>query len=704
LIGVVCVLGAAATAHAADVPPPEPGPAEVTVRSVSGQLEIRDVRDGTGIVLPKDCPIAFGFPPSISTSVDVHPQPTGADLVVTAHNNGSAPAALGHINVGVITLGQSIESFDFRVTGTPTALEWSTYVGTAWLYPSDLYSPVTVIRNARYAVGVSVQYPILDYKHDVAINLANPKGSLMTGEGGPGWLASFWLGNAENPNLQWQEGRMQPGETRTYVVSVRVSRNPQAWQGTLLPYRDYFRSKYGAVQYARDSTPIQALALSEVSYLSPSNPFGFATSLRPDINGWGKVSSAILSMNGWTDIMLWAPSGLCTQNRDLNYPYQFTSHWNATPKLATVYSTSDGLPSVVAAGRKLGLWWGHSCDVTPAWDTLPVEKFDPDNASHVRAALAEMDGAVRAGATMVGLDTFNLSETPLWKLYPWLQRLKQTYPNVTFAQEPSVCDIMHTLAPSFVTGWRDAASRPASPDDMFVIQGPNVLADFINPGSETWGGLSYQSYRPWFGNPTPARIANDLAHFAACGYRPVCFDSAAAPQGLVVAKTWETSLPPAIRDADPFIANLRAGRLPGMSGGGSGNGGTAPAAPAPPTPPSPPLSSGTSSGSTGSSASTGAGGSSGFTSSKPIVVVPPSTKSGRTPTTSKGIFQTSRRVASAPAAPASDPNSPSRSGGGETRSKLIIQAPMPRIVKSVTSSIFAHYYVMHPDADPFANP
>src|SRR2546427_560161 len=80
----------------------------------------------------------------------------------------------GMIDLGIMNLGRNIESFNFRNTGFPVAADTSTYINQAWIYPNDLYSPVAVVRNQSLAFGVSIQYPVLEYKHDVRVCLDSP--------------------------------------------------------------------------------------------------------------------------------------------------------------------------------------------------------------------------------------------------------------------------------------------------------------------------------------------------------------------------------------------------------------------------------------------------------------------------------------------------------------------------------------------------
>jgi hypothetical protein len=94
------------------------------------------------------------------------------------------------------------------------------------------------------------------------------------------------------------------------------------------------------------------------------------------------------------------------------------------------------------------------------------------------------------------------------------------------------------------------------------VTGPDALADFLLPGHETWIGLRYGEMSRFERAPTDAEIEADMRKFADWGYRPVMFVEREKPEGIVAARSWEVTVPQAIRDSDPMIANLRAGRLP----------------------------------------------------------------------------------------------------------------------------------------------
>ncbi|MEI2825143.1 MAG: hypothetical protein V9F04_01185 [Dermatophilaceae bacterium] len=54
------------------------------------------------------------------------------------------------------------------------------------MYPAWIYSPVAVMGNSKYNIGVSIQYPMLEYKHQVRVMMYSPGGSTMNGPAGRG--------------------------------------------------------------------------------------------------------------------------------------------------------------------------------------------------------------------------------------------------------------------------------------------------------------------------------------------------------------------------------------------------------------------------------------------------------------------------------------------------------------------------------------
>ncbi len=563
---LTAVAGISASVHAQKLPPLETGPKLVEAKMLpDGQVEMRDAKSGALLIAPRGATLwdnkfdGTAIKPEITFQV----QPSGFDLLYTFTNTASVAKPPAMLRLGILTLGPEVTYQDFRYGSEDVHAHVATHKSKALTYPKQLYSPVWVLKNQTHAMGVSIQYPIMDYKHDVRFAFSSPGGKLAEGEGGRGWLVEQRLANVGNESANTELGHsasIAPGTSQAYVVSVRVA-SPEEWVRTLVPYRDYFQSLYGGVKYTRDPRPIRASAVASFMHLSPSNPMGLGNEkLRPDTNGWGPWTKRLKTPKGWAGVILWDPSGLYYHNRDNNYPFQFTTRWLDNPKTAEALDKNIGLPSVAAAGTPVGLWWGRSCQVADVWDDATLEPFNPDNAKHKALALAELDLAVQAGATIIGLDTFSHRHTPVWKLKPWLEEMQARHPQVRFGQEPICSDIMHTVAASFFRCYDDA-QKPESVKAIMKAKSAHILADFINPGHEIWGGFRYAGHKQYFGiDPTAQMIIDDAKHLASCGFVPVMFTDFDMPAGILAAESWRFSIPSDLQ------------RLPTIGKGGTGNG------------------------------------------------------------------------------------------------------------------------------------
>ena len=136
---------------------------------------------------------------------------------------------------------------------------------------------------------------------------------------------------------------------------------------------------------------------------------------------------------------------------------------------------------------------------------------------------AELDPAVSTGASLIGLDAFSHTETPVWELYGFLLQAKARYPNVKFCSEGRCCDILHTLAPTWIDGYRFRI-RPGA--ELLVTSEPFLLANFLLPGNETWSGMLFdRSGIPDLAGGTSVQSSQEaaIAKVAANGYIPVVF-------------------------------------------------------------------------------------------------------------------------------------------------------------------------------------
>jgi hypothetical protein len=456
------------------------------------------------------------------SQVAVHPD--GIDVTWTVTNTGGAAATLQSLPTPPLTLGPEIACMDFHSSGWPEPLnEAGPYTRMQGTWPGSLYSPVAVLMNTKIGIGISVQYPVLDYRHDCELIVQ------AAGEGRWEVLLRF-AGPAQQGDFPLRRPAiLPPGASHTYVVTIRAVANPLRWLETLSPYRDWFHRTFGEVAYTSDTSPIRGIILAFSHNQSAENPGGWiAAANRPDLNGYQAVIDLLKGgMRDAPRTVLWAPSGMAWKHRKLNYPFHFTTRWLlGNGPMRTAPSLLAAIPT--GPNRQWGLWWGHSILYTPAFDTLPSTPLDINNPQQTQAALDELELAVQSGARLIGLDAFSTTFLPVWDLIPWLRQLQHAQPEVTFCTEGLAPDILHRLAPT----WLDLYSAtPKRFDSTLRIRGRFLLADWLLPGHETWGGMQFER------SPDPAVRGGGRANagarealvsrVAGFGYAPVVFSNIA---------------------------------------------------------------------------------------------------------------------------------------------------------------------------------
>ena len=552
LIALLQLIGENSNAIDKNDAAPPPGqpvmPVEMNTRLVDGnKIEMIDAVTGAYVIKPNGQRLWSGsntstHPTSVSPTIQMIPVTDGFDVVYTFTNNTGAMAGLGKFTVGGFRFGQIIEAHDFRFDGKPYEIDnrGGPLAPGGWFYPSGQYSPVVVFGEAPYKVSVSLHYPILEYKHQVRLRIATPGGAAA--QSGLNWSVDINLNPENNDNKFNPDGDLHPGETRTYVVAVRVVKGGTNWISTLEPYRNYFQALYGGVRYTRDARPVNARSAAQHGNQDSNNPYGFGHgNLRPDIFGWAPwVDRLVDSVDtGWSRFMLWRPTGLFENHFDMQNPFLFTSHWFEGNNYGhNMGNALQEFPRVGAAGGQLGLWWGSSARVMREWNTDQWEPLEVHNPEHQMLAFKELDNAVAAGVRIIGLDAFRRLQP--WDAWDWLTMLKRRAPNVTFVTEPPCGDVIHLLAPAFLV-----ATRPANQIQLRLNQ-PHALADYLVPGHETWGLIRRDRLTSALGKPpTDADVQAEVARVAALGYVPcvgLALDFSEGGEGdrFMAAETWNT--------------------------------------------------------------------------------------------------------------------------------------------------------------------
>ena len=192
LAAVAC--GASAGAFAQQIPDQETGPAIVTVAAANDQVTMRDARtsqiliDARGLKFYMDS----HAPGALRPTMEVKTQPSGFDVVYRFSNSTTEPKEIGEFCAGILTLGADINWWDFRkFSDCEPAHAGPVMWNRGYWYPDDWYSPVAVVANGTHAIGVSLHFPILEYKHDLLVTTTTLPGQYGSGEGGLGWAIMF---------------------------------------------------------------------------------------------------------------------------------------------------------------------------------------------------------------------------------------------------------------------------------------------------------------------------------------------------------------------------------------------------------------------------------------------------------------------------------------------------------------------------------
>ncbi len=478
------------------------------------------------------------------------------DVRYTFKNTGASARPIGRLEMGIFGLGQRLRALDHASTLAWRDIEHDSFSGYSWCYPGHAYSPVMVVQSQTHVIGVSLLYPVMEYRHDAAVQLHRVGGVFRGPEERLGWMISFDLSNAGYANARERVSfgaLVQPGETREYTMAVRAMPRPaagtvtgvQEWLEVIEPYRSYFQSRVGGVTYERRTKPVMTWGFADEANINATNRRGFGgNDLRPDRVGFAPAADRIVrTQAGYDSVMIWAPSGLYSEHREHNYPSRFTAGWLDIEKLRTA-TDSIGLPAIPRSGKELGLWWGRAAQHMEGWDDGSMELLDPSNPRHMRLVYQQLDLAEQAGATMIGLDAFSHHRMPSWTQVEYLTGLQQRYPEMSFIVEPIASDIVHRVAPTFLRAWQADADM-SHEDEFHRLRTPHYLSDFVLPGHETWAYFRYNDISHLGGVVDSDRVQRDVERLARNGYVPIMASLVPLrdPQLARADATWLTTVP-----------------------------------------------------------------------------------------------------------------------------------------------------------------
>lgn len=429
---------------------PDAAPYPVTVESSGNSFSASSAIDGVlrvattqPMYTSSQCEVAWSYQPADN----------GVDLTYTISNPTLSMQAMPALQIGGLDLGDVIEYLDHRV-----GCEWTTLDASGgqsvWSptapYPQSLYSPVIIARNSETAVGLSLGYPLFQYKHQIRTYIGRG-----TGRNGGTWTAKFYL-----------DGDLAPAESREYVVNLRYTKHDD-WIHTIDPYKETF-AQLGSVRYQQDLRPVWGMAVSDTLLINGNNQRGFRGT-RSDLNGWENDVNYILDWvvpAGFDRVMVWGAAGMYDQARQNNYPPQFMADWTGP-----MVNTESQWTRIRDAGVDLLFWWGRSGQYADRWNDDTLEKFTPSDVSQTRMMIDQYRMALRRGANGIGLDAFTQMDG--WHALPWIATLRELKPDATIVAEPAGFDRLHLHVPTLLYS-----------DDL--DHGPHYLADYLVPGREMW--------------------------------------------------------------------------------------------------------------------------------------------------------------------------------------------------------------------------
>ena len=401
--------------------------------------------------------------------------PGGFDVAFEVRNPTDSPQRRPAFNLHGIFMGRyltyldardlgCLEEFELGKTNSEPATKTVAYrFNKASTYPNN-YSPVAVLFNKSFAVGVSLIYSLPESKHWVGFRYSNYEHmqELL------GHLRIEVDLYARRQGYMEPRGRtlLEPGGSDSYRIAVRFA-EPDNWLDTLEPYREFFKETYGEVSYEADLRPVYAVGTAQADLPSADNPRGYFPDTRLDLVGWRPLVERVKRQgigNGFERVHVWSPSGLYRVGD--NYPPEFMTEW--LPKLV---ETLPVLHELRDQGMTLGAWWGRAGEVSGGWNTGSMWVLDPDDPKDIEFAFAEAKLAEERGFIEIGLDGWRF--IPLWDRLEYMKRMKENFPTLRFISEGNDPDIGHVLAPGYCG--QDC--------------GPPLLADWLNPGHESWRQL-----------------------------------------------------------------------------------------------------------------------------------------------------------------------------------------------------------------------
>ncbi|MCH9813433.1 MAG: hypothetical protein K0U47_05755 [Epsilonproteobacteria bacterium] len=374
---------------------------------------------------------------------------------------------------------------------------YETYYAADTLSP---YAPVIVAKDQNFAVGSSLNYPLLSYKNassrrgkrDVKMDKLYPKMRIYKDD-------KYWRFHYSFAKEGKLKSQISAGNKFLFTVPVRFS-SSQNWIFTLASYKYYLHQYYTSRRVSKkDVQPI--LGVNFAFYgdsITGKSPRGWAWALE-NIDQQGnsfiplkEVSlglSTMMQQKGYKRILFYTFSGVYNTLKnpllDQELPFQILT--NLEKNMQKEIASSLAIFS--DRKQKYGFWWGIAGmmpvdkrgEVINNMQWLPYGEvpFNFYNSKHKQYAYRQLKKAKKYNVSTLTLDAYVRMEEK--QRIRWLAEMQAYLPEIDFILEQQV-DFMHIYAGIILQPENLLYDRDEL--EFQMLTQPPLLAHYLNPNQE----------------------------------------------------------------------------------------------------------------------------------------------------------------------------------------------------------------------------
>ncbi len=362
------------------------------------------------------------------------------------------------------------------------------------------YAPVIVAKDKDFAIGSSLNYPLLNYenatphrgKRGVQMGKLYPKMRIYKD-------LEYWRFHYSFAKKGKLKSHIGSGETFIFTLPVRLS-TEKNWIFTLAPYKHFLHQNYTSSRSTKkDVKPI--LGVNFAFYgdsITPKSPRGWAWALE-NVDKDGKsfmplqeISiglSDIMQQKGYERILFYAFSGVYNtlKSPHLNEELPFQILTNLEVNMQKELSSS--LAIFFKRKQQYGFWWGIA-------SMMPIDKYDKvidngqwlpykdipfdfQNSVHKKYAYRQLHEVKKHHVSSLTLDAYVRMEEK--QRIHWLTQMRDYLKEVNFIVEQQI-DFMHIYAGIILQPENLLYNRDELTSQMLTQ--PPLLAHYLNPNQE----------------------------------------------------------------------------------------------------------------------------------------------------------------------------------------------------------------------------